>query len=294
MHSRALFFTLLIVAGSFAVPHLAHAAIPFFGPIVPSAQSLCPAGWGLIMIVTNNIIEFALTMAIVFIAPLTIAYAGFLYVVNPIDPSGISKAKSILTNTIVGIVIALAAWMIVDAVMAVLYNGKFGTWSSLIAGGGSDLCLPQTAAPTATTPTSSVQTNSTSSGTPASGGSAGQCSSSNTACSPSALQAAGFDATQANVMSCLAMTESSGVPSTPPYNVAHPSSNSTACGTFQITKTTWNGAASGSCSDFSNCQNAACNAQVAQTLVSQSGYSSWTCPKCNSKAAGCVQTYGGS
>jgi hypothetical protein len=94
-------------------------------------------------------------------------------------------------------------------------------------------------------------------------------------------------------MSCIAVTESSGIAATPPYNIAHPDSNSTACGTFQITKTTWNTAATGACADFSNCMNASCNAQVAQALVANNGYKDWTCANCNSKAASCVQQYGG-
>ena len=144
MFLLALFFT----AGAFALPLAAHAGgIPFFGPIIPGEFNVCPAGWGLLIVVINNIISFLLTLAIVFIAPIMIAYSGFLYVVNPVDPSGISKAKGILRNTIVGIVIALAGWMIVDALMAVLYNptavGR--TWSSLISGGG-DICVPQAGA----------------------------------------------------------------------------------------------------------------------------------------------------
>jgi hypothetical protein len=124
------------------LPSLTHAAIPFFGPIIPAAQASCPAGWALVMTVINNIISLLITLLIVFIAPLTIAWAGFLYVVNPVDPSGKSKAKSILIHTVVGLVVALAGWLIVDFVMAVLYNkdatGK--TWSTLVTGGG-DTCI---------------------------------------------------------------------------------------------------------------------------------------------------------
>ena len=107
---------------------------------------MCPASWGLLITVINNVISLLITLAVVFVAPLTIAYAGFLYVVNPVDPGGIAKAKGILKNTVVGIVIALAGWMIVDAIMAVLYNkgapGLSGkTWSELITSGGIAPCI---------------------------------------------------------------------------------------------------------------------------------------------------------
>lgn len=135
---------LLFAVGLFALPVAAYAAVPFFGPIVPEAYNRCAAGWGLLMLVINNLISFLLTIVIVFIAPLMIAYAGFLFVFNPVNASGKEEAKKILTNTIVGIVIALAGWMIVDAVMAVLYNPKDAgsTWTNLITTGGGDFCIP--------------------------------------------------------------------------------------------------------------------------------------------------------
>lgn len=296
MRSRVPLFALLFAIGSFVVPAAAHAGgIPFFGPIIDGKilNQTCPLGWGAVITVINNVISLLLTLAIVFVAPLTIAYAGFLYVVNPVDPSGVSKAKSILTNTIVGIVIALASWLIVDAVMAVLYHptdpslaGK--TWSSLITGNTGDACLNVAGA----LEQSGGQTiPGVVSGGVVYSGTTAQCSSSNLACSPAALQSAGFTQTQANVMSCIAVTESSGVFNTPPYNTTHPGSNSTACGTFQITQTTWNKYATGACSSFSSCTDPVCNMQVAQKLVANNGYNDWTCANCNSNAAACIQKY---
>ena len=127
------------------------------------------------------------------------------------------------------------------------------------------------------------------------GGTLPQCAATNSACSVSALTSAGFTPQQANIMSCMAMTESSGKPSTPPYNVTHPNHTplSTACGLFQITRSTWNSVATGNCKDFSQCTNAACNVQNAIKLVRSSAYTPWTCPNCNNKASACVRQYGG-
>ena len=296
MRSRVSFLVLFLGVSSFAVPHFAHAAIPFFGPIVPSGSNVCPLGWGMLMTVINRIIEFLITIGIVFWAPLMIAYAGFLYVFNPVSPEGRSKANKVLTGTIYGIVTMLAGWMIVDAIMAVLYNPGTvgGTWASLVGTGG-DVCLPQAGAlPGGGLQQAPVTGISANGGVVTlSGSTLAQCSSGNTACSPAALQTAGFTPSQANVMSCIAVTESSGTAGTPPYNTTHPGSNSTACGTFQITQTTWNRYAPSSCADFAtNCMNASCNMQVARILVSKNGYSDWTCANCNNKAASCVQQYG--
>ena len=146
MRLRAVLITLGLAALS-AVPFAAHAAsIPFFGPIIEKewlqAGSQCALGWGALILVINNIIRLLLTLTIVFILPLVIAYAGFLLVVNPVNPAGKAHAKEVLQNTIIGVVIALSAWLIVDAIMAVLYNGRFGTWSEIITTGGQDPCLP--------------------------------------------------------------------------------------------------------------------------------------------------------
>lgn len=157
MRSRILFFTLLLALGAFVLPLAAHAAetIPFFGPIVPAN---CPAGWGLLVTVINNIIIVLLSIMIVFFAPLMIAYAGFLFVVNPTNAGWKEQAKKILTNTIVGIIISLSAWMIVGAIMAALYHPestRWGTWQELMVGGGSaDDCIgqPGSGAPAPTTP----------------------------------------------------------------------------------------------------------------------------------------------
>ena len=134
---------LFVAVAVFSLPPLAHAAIPFFGPILPANIQTCPASWGGFMEVINNLISFGITLAIVGVAPLMIAYSGFLMVIEPASPGGRNKAKTILTNTIVGIVIALASWLIVDAIMAVLYNpSSFGsTWSELITSGNMGPCL---------------------------------------------------------------------------------------------------------------------------------------------------------
>ncbi len=148
MRSRISLFALLLVVSSFVLPLVAHAGIPFFGPIIEKGWLQCPLGWGAVITVVNNIISLLITLAIVFVAPLMIAYAGFLLVVSQGDSGKRTEARKILTNTIVGIVIALAGWMIVAAIMAALYNpetpiagGKLGVWSDLIGSRGIPPCI---------------------------------------------------------------------------------------------------------------------------------------------------------
>lgn len=300
MYSRVPLFVLLFAIGSFLFPHLTHAStIPFFGPIVPSVtqtgvpgSDVCALGWGALILVVNNIIRVLISIAIVFMLPIFLTYAGFLFVANPGNPGNISKARGVLINAIGGIIIALAAWLLVDALMAVLYKGPSGgmkAWSDIVLGNSSLYCLP------VAVPLPSVPGGGAGSTPGAPGGAAAQCPATNRACSPLALQSVGFNLMQANVMSCIAITESGGDPSKPPYNLTHPNERpiSTACGLFQITKTNWDAYASGSCADFSKCTNPACNTQVAYILVSHHGYGDWTCLGCNKNAPACVSTYGG-
>lgn len=142
MHRTLRVAALLIVIVVCVVPHVTHASVPFFGPIIPDEVNRCAAGYGLLMQVINNIIQFVITIVIAFITPLVIAYAGFLYVVSPTNLGNREKANNILMNLLVGVMVALGAWLIVDAVMAVFYNpGSVGaTWTELIRTDG-DPCL---------------------------------------------------------------------------------------------------------------------------------------------------------
>lgn len=243
MRSRASFLALILVVGSFVLPQFAHAAIPFFGPIIPQGadQAVCPASWGMLISVVNNIIELLLTLAIVFVAPLMVAYSGFLMVANQGNAGKLEEAKTILWNTIKGIVISLSAWMIVGAIMAVLYqspNGAWGTWSNLIVGNSSDLCLPQAgalplgtlnqAAPSVTTGVAAVAALPFGTG----------------ACDPSLLQTFGnaanvnLSVAQANTFACLAKPESACGTIMQNYSWNKNTGNgkaSTAFGAFQVT-----------------------------------------------------------
>ncbi len=244
MRSRVSLFALIGVVSAFALPLAAHAAIPFFGPIIPAAYNVCPASWGLLITVINNIISFLLTMALVFIAPLTIAYAGFLFVVNPVNANGISEAKGLLWNTVLGLVVAFAGWLIVAAIMAVLYHPSgtsWGAWSDIIYGRASDTCLRQKGAlPGApldqAVPQTGVSANGILSTPPA--------NKTGTACDPAVVlagAAAGgytLSVIQANIFACIAQPESQcGAPQNPPnynWNSARSSPGSSAAGAFQV------------------------------------------------------------
>lgn len=199
----------------------------------------------MLVIVVNNIILILLTLAIVFVAPLMIAYSGFLFVVNPVNAGGKEKAKSILTNTIVGIVVALAGWLIVDALMAVLYNANatsgtttLGTWNSIITSGGSTQCLEQIGSRADDVPNQAdPRANTTGSYLNLANLNSIPANKTGTACDPAVVMAGaaagGYTLTnaQANTLACIAAPESSCGTNLRNFNWGKGSS---AYGAFQV------------------------------------------------------------
>jgi hypothetical protein len=309
MRSRVSFLATLCVVGFLSFPIVAQAGIPFLGPIIPppsvsgvSGSDVCPAGWGMLITVINNIISLLITLAIIFVAPLMIAWAGFLLVVSQGDSGKRTQARKILTNTIIGIVLALAGYMIIAAIMAVLYNpgatsGKttLGAWADIIGSRGEPFCLKVAGSLKQAVPGTGV----TAGVITQVGKAPGPCSSSNTACSTNIIQQGAqalnmnLTTAQATTMSCIAMSESRG-------NPWSPESETGACGTFQITNRPGNWSNpefhKGSCSKDSSCNDPQCNLQTALLMLGQRGYQPWTGKKpdgtyWNANAVACVQQY---
>src|SRR3989344_4216521 len=68
----------------------------------------------------NNVIKFILVYMAVPIAAIMFVYAGVLLVASGAIPENRSKAKSIFTNTLIGLVLAVACWLIVKALLFIL------------------------------------------------------------------------------------------------------------------------------------------------------------------------------
>ena len=347
---KKLLLGLVLGSALFIMPAATQAGglVPCGGPLPEKPCQSCD-----VVQLENNIVGW-LVIILGILAAIVIVYAGVKLVTSGGNQHAMEEAKGMISNIIIGYLIVLAAWLVIDyGLKALLDTGTFGVWnevqcveqrmatssdpmvlkwsdpgvslagvdgwSTTVSGApATAACETITAGPNNTTVVSCVGkiADCQSAGGKATVSADGktvtctraqnmtggvttgplpQCAASNSACSVSALMGVGLNSIQANVMSCIAVTESSGNPSTPPYNLTHPNARpiSTACGTFQITQTTWNGAAGGSCSSFSLCQNAACNAQTMATLVRRSGYRDWTCPGCNNRASACVNKYGG-
>lgn len=100
-----------------------------FNPFSPSNTSDSATGCQACNLaqLIQNIITFAIGIAIPIAAAL-FAYAGFLYITSASNPGNISKAKGIFKDALVGFLIAVCAWLIINTLLHVIFNQ--GTFSS--------------------------------------------------------------------------------------------------------------------------------------------------------------------
>ena len=67
---------------------------------------------------------------VIFLSALLFAYAGFLYLTNEAIGEQ-QKAKKIFGNVAIGLIILLAAWLVVDTLMKSVLGGSFGPWNNV-------------------------------------------------------------------------------------------------------------------------------------------------------------------
>ena len=112
-------YWMLVVLGLLVVPMAAFAAnTGFFGPVVPEcimdSNSICQACD--LMSTAENLLRVFISLAIG-AASLMFAYAGILYVTAAANQGNIDSAKTVFINTLIGLVLILCAYLIVDLVM---------------------------------------------------------------------------------------------------------------------------------------------------------------------------------
>lgn len=148
---RVAFFSLVSLL--LLTPQAALAAeSTFFGPIVPTQCQSCPCGFAGVLEIMRHLMNFAVTLGVV-VLTIMIAYAGLTYILSSANPENRSKANQMVTGAVIGIILVLCSWLIVDFVMRALYSGpdgtegKFGPWNSILAE-DADWCIE----PVATNP----------------------------------------------------------------------------------------------------------------------------------------------
>jgi hypothetical protein len=239
----------------------------FTGTIVPAVCNCVDpttgiptgAGYGCVLLVIQQLFHFLMYFGVL-AAVAFIAYAGFLLITNPANPGNVTKGRTIMIDAVIGLVIVLAAWLIVNTLFTVLTNGTLTSYTDVF-GTTSNNCLP-------TAKDQQGTQGQTSGLSPSSGTVSGPIQNGPGACNSVNVQqgaAAGgytLSSAQAQTLACIAQYESSC--GTKNLNYAW-GNGSSAAGAFQVTMQS-----NSSCYD-----NVACETAVGQTtpLNCASGFS---------------------
>jgi hypothetical protein len=80
----------------------------------------------------NTIMDFLITMVVI-IAAMVIVYAGFKFAVAAGEVTKISRARELIQNTLVGLILLLTAWLLIDTIMKVLVDtdSQLGVWHEI-------------------------------------------------------------------------------------------------------------------------------------------------------------------
>lgn len=151
---------LFLFAFALALPTAALAAdATFFGPIVPNGTNgqpdcNCPGAapdYGCVMQTVQNGMNLAISLSFM-LAVLYLVVVGFTFVLSAGSPGARETARKRFMNVVVGIIVILAAWLIVDFIMKRLYGeqGQWGPWNAILqVDSNADMCLKVAANPPA-------------------------------------------------------------------------------------------------------------------------------------------------
>lgn len=114
------FFALILpvfIFGIFLfVPNFVHAQ----NSLVPcTGTSESPCGFTSFITLIQNIITFAIKYIIIPVGAIIFAYVGFLFLTSGGSAETRKKAKNIFIKVVIGIVVILAAWLIVSTILTV-------------------------------------------------------------------------------------------------------------------------------------------------------------------------------
>lgn len=96
-------------------------------PLVPCKNSAdSPCDFNAILALVNNVITFLIKYMAIPIAAIMFAYAGFELVSSGGSTEKRGVAKNVFTNTIIGLIVAVAAFLIIKTILSILgYEGAF-------------------------------------------------------------------------------------------------------------------------------------------------------------------------
>lgn len=173
------FFITTLVAFMLVTPFTASAATAnFFGPII-STECNCEGqtgsggvtmatapDYGCVLQTVQNLVNLTISLSVI-VAVFVIVLVSFQFMMSVTNPEAKTAAKQRLISVLVGMLLILSAWLIVDFVMKSLYDssGDFGPWNSILMDeDGENRCI-QVAAPPPPLPSITVATPGAGTGT---------------------------------------------------------------------------------------------------------------------------------
>lgn len=114
--SLLVFFILIVPVVSLAEDGLVHCGNP-------GEQ---PCDFNAFMALINTVIKFILFGMVIPIAAIMFAYAGFQMITAGGSPGAVTKAKNIFFNVVLGLIIAVAAFLVIRTILSIL--GYEGSW----------------------------------------------------------------------------------------------------------------------------------------------------------------------
>lgn len=127
---------LVLILGTFFIPQFVSAEDPLDAAIVPTCEMAEGGGFvGACQLcdlvkLARNIINFSIALSVV-IATLLFAYAGFMYFTAASSPENIKKAHGIFTKTLAGIVIILAAVLVINLLMVTISGNRLSLFDDI-------------------------------------------------------------------------------------------------------------------------------------------------------------------
>lgn len=140
----------IVFLSLFFVAAPAQAAnLPLFNPdftIVPEACHSCPCSFAGTLQLVQNVMNVMISFGVLIII-LVIVMAGFQFVMSATNPHGKEQAKGTFVKAIIGFLVVMSAWLVVDFIMKTLYDGEgaFGPWNEIVMATDPAMCIEQTA-----------------------------------------------------------------------------------------------------------------------------------------------------
>lgn len=83
------------------------------------------------IVIASNILGYMFDLVLFVLTPVFIAYGAFTLMVSQGNPTSISKGKKILSSTVIGLVITLIAWLIINTLFHIVTGSSMNPWSNI-------------------------------------------------------------------------------------------------------------------------------------------------------------------